>query len=308
MMRLLFAFSLFASLLASSSHVAAELRVVCTISDYCSLVQQIGGDRVTVRALSAVGQDPHYLDPKPSFVVDLHRADLLISNGLELEIGWLPSVVVQARNPKIQNGQSGRFVVAEHISDLLGVPTTAVDRSQGDVHPGGNPHFYHDPDRMARLVPALVERMVRLRPEDKAVFERNGSSLESDLREMVQRIRARFAALPRTQRRVVAYHKSLAYLFATLGLQAVATLEPKPGVAPTPGHVATVLATIKRDRIPAIIQEAHYPQKTSVTVAQLGNAKLVVIPGGTRDGQTYLDQVRQTTDAIYRSLQAKETP
>ena len=289
-------------LLFLCSNAWAKLKVVCSIPDYCALTKAIGGDRVQVQSLTIVGQDPHYVEPKPSFVMHLYRADMLISNGLGLEIGWLPKLVVQARNATIQEGGAGRLVVANHVQRLLEVPTGRVERSQGDVHPGGNPHFYQDPVRMTALIPVFVSKLSRLSPKDGGVFQKNGRQLTTQLNALMDETRARFGRLSPAQRQVVTYHKSLSYLLASLGLKAAIYIEPKPGVAPTPSHAARVLSAIKRQSLKAIVQESYYPQKTSATLAKIARVGLVVIPGGTRANQTYLIQARATINSIYQGL------
>ena len=287
-----------------SSNAWANLNVVCSVSDYCALAKSIGGDKVKVQSFTLVGQDPHYVEAKPSFVMHLYRADLLISNGLELEIGWLPKLVLQARNASIQKGGEGRLVVADHINRVLEIPTTKVDRSQGDVHPGGNPHFYHDPIRMTALIPVIAAKLARLSPKNEAVFQANARAAVAELNGLMKETRSRFQRLSKAQRQIVTYHKSLTYLLDSLGLHASAYVEPKPGVSPTPSHAARVLSTIKRQSIKAIVQESHYPQKTSATLAKIGRIRLVVIPGGTRPNQTYVEQVRATIHSIYQGLTA----
>ncbi len=243
-----------------STNASAKLNVVCTLSDYCALAKSVGGEHVEVQAFAKVGQDPHYVDPKPSFIIKLHRADLLISNGLELEIGWLPTLVLQARNRSVQKGGAGRLIAGDFINSILEVPTTKVDRSQGDVHPSGNPHLNHDPVRMAVLTPVIAEYLSRLSPKDEAVFQANARTVVAELNALIATSKKRFAALPKVQQQVVTYHKSLSYLLESLGLKAAMYVEPKPGISPTPRHTARVLSTMKHKSIPLIIQESHLPK------------------------------------------------
>ena len=295
---------LFTSLLmiALSTNASAKLSVVCTLSDYCALAKAVGGEHVKVQSFAKVGEDPHYVDPKPSFIIKLHQADLLISNGLELEIGWLPTLVLQARNRSVQKGEPGRLIAGDVIDTILEVPTTKVDRSQGDVHPSGNPHLNHDPARMAVLTPVIAQYLSRLSPKNEAVFMANARTVAGELEALIAKSKQRFAALPTVKKQVVTYHKSLSYLLDSLGLKAAMYVEPKPGVAPTPRHTARVLSTMKRNAIPIIVQESHYPQKTSSTLAKIARARLVVIPGGTRSNQTYLENAQATIDSIYAGL------
>ena len=301
----LFKIALWVVVMFSTTMAWAKVNVVSTLPDYGALVQMLGGDHVNVRSLSSPLEDPHYVDAKPSFIVALNRADLVIANGLELEIGWLPNLIDQSRNPGIQLGQPGFFEVAAFVPDLLEVVRGSLDRSMGDIHPGGNPHYYHDPRRMGVLLPALAKRLIALDPTNRAEYEQNLKQAQAEFTAFVKEIRLKFAKLPPEQRRVVAYHKSLSYLLDTLGVTVVAHLEPKPGVAPTPGHVAKILSLMKRENIGIIIHEEHYPAKTSETLAKLVGGRVVKMVGGTQEGETYLTHIRKITDNLYKALARK---
>ncbi len=285
----------------------AKVEVVSTLPDYGAIVRAIGGEHVNVRVLSSPLEDPHYVDAKPSFIVALNRADLLIFNGLELEIGWLPNLIIQSRNSEIQPGQAGSLEVARFVNRLIDVPRGAVDRSMGDIHAGGNPHFHHDPSRMMELLPIIAQRLIQLDPVNKRTYQDNLARTQAQFKELLDQARSLFANLSVSQRQVVAYHKSFGYLFETLGLEVKAYLEPKPGVAPTPAHVAKVLALMKREKIGVIVQEAHYPSRTSATVAKLAQAKMVQVVGGTQEGETYLEHVRDMMTRIYQAISGENS-
>lgn len=282
---------------------AAKVRVVTTLPDLAAIVSEVGGDHVQVTALASPRQDPHYVDAKPSLLVPLSRADLFIINGVELEVGWVPPLQVGSRNPRIQRGQPGFFEAAEHVT-LMGVEQGRVDRSMGDVHPGGNPHFTFDPRAAAQLATALGERLGRIDPANAVRFRSNAARFVESLRALTEAERARFHALATERRRVVSYHDSLPYLFDWLGITAVEHVEPRPGVPPDPGHVARVLAVIKKQNARAIVQEEYYPAKTSKTLARLGGAQMVVLPGNTRfaSGEAYIDHIKAVTEALYVAL------
>ena len=289
---------LYAGILMIASPALATLKVVTTLPDYGALIRVLGGQHVQVRVLASPFEDPHYVEAKPSFIVALNRADLLITNGLEQEIGWLPPLLVQARNPKIQPGQAGFLEIARLITNRLDLPLGTIDRSMGDIHAGGNPHFYYDPVRMASILPTLTARLVHLDPEHKADFEKNLLTQQEKFTVFIKRLKTTFGGLSEQRRQVVVYHRSLSYLFETLGFKAVAYLEPKPGIPPTPSHVAKVLGLMKRRGIKTIIQEAHYPSKTGQTLAKLVGGKLIVIAGGTKEGQTYLAHLEEITTQL----------
>ena len=288
--------------LLAGTPAAAELRIVATVPDLAALASEVGGDLVRVTTLTGPHQDPHFVDPRPSLMVKLHQADLLVFNGLDLEIGWLPTLTVGARNAAIHAGGSGHLDASSVIRPLE-VPER-VDRAQGDVHAGGNPHYLRDPRAGAAVARAIGERLANLDPDHAATFRAAGERVAADLVRLADEQGRRFRALPADKRAVVPYHRSLVYLREWLGLSAPIAVEPLPGIAPTPSHVARVLGLMKANGPRVIVQESYYPRKTSETLARLGNARLVVLPGGTdlEAGKRYIDTVRETADALHAAL------
>ncbi len=281
---------------------AAPLQVVATLPSLAAIAKEVGGPLVQVEALTSPHQDPHYADAKPSLIVTLNRADAVIVNGLELEVGWLPPLLQQARNGKIQKGTPGYIDAAASVQ-LLGVPKGVIDRAMGDVHPGGNPHFLIDPRAGARVAVAIGQGLGRLDAAHAATYQQNAAALAQKLTALAKAETARFAQLPPARRTLVAYHDSLLYLVDWLGLRQIATLEPRPGIAPNPQHVAEVLQQMKAAAVPVIAQEAFYPENTSKTVSKLAGAKLVSLPGGARfPTETYEDHVRGLAQALYSAL------
>ncbi len=288
-------------LLLLVSPAAAKLKVVVTLADLGALATEVGGATVEVTALVAPTQDPHAVDPRPSFVLALHAADLLVVNGLELEAAWLDGLLVQARNPSIQKGSSG-YIDASTVVKRLEVPAT-VDRRQGDIHPGGNPHFLLDPRAVAAVGGLLAERFAAADPAQAAGFRERARSLEARLLAMSAREQARFAALPVEKRRVVVYHQSLTYLFDWLDLTQVATVEPKPGISPDPAHTARVLQAMKGGGVRVILQEAYYPANISETLVKLVRGQVVRLPGGARDGQSNEARLQAVADQVFAAIQ-----
>ncbi|MDP6944808.1 MAG: metal ABC transporter substrate-binding protein [Myxococcota bacterium] len=280
----------------------ATIQVVTTTSDLAALVSEVGGDAVSVKALAAADQDPHYVDPRPSLVVALARADLLIVNGLGLEIGWLPPLQVNARNAAVQVGGAGYFDASKHVR-LLEVSHSA-DRAMGDIHPGGNPHFLFDPRAGALLAKAIGERLVTLAPESARDFRANARRVASELGALAVQESKRFKALGPDKLRAVTYHRSLVYLLDWLGIARPINVEPKPGVAPSPSHVAKVLATMRSQQIRTILQERFYPTKTSKTLARLAKGQVVILSGGTnfRAGERYIERLQKIAGAIHVAL------
>lgn len=282
---------------------AKKVKIVATLPDLAAIAKEVGGDLTDVEALSAPNQDPHYVDPRPSLIVSLSKADLLIANGLELEHAWLEPLQVSARNQEIIVGGRG-FLDASQFVQLLQVPRQKIDRSMGDMHPGGNPHFTFDPRAAATIAEAIGQRLSAINPENAAKFQANAAAFSQQLKKFAAEQTARFAQLPEAKRRVVSYHLSLTYLYDWLGLSEIITVEPKPGIPPDPGHVARVLQTMRAREVKVIAQEEFYPTSVSDKLAGLAPAKLVVLPGGTRfsKGEKYIDHVKQLADLLHDAL------
>lgn len=274
------------------------LNVVATTSDLAAIAREVGGPDVTVHAIASSSQDPHYVDAKPSIALALNKADLLLVNGVELEVGWLPSLIKTARNAKVLPGAPGYFDASTSVRLLEVVAKT--DRAKGDIHPGGNPHFLHDPRAAADVAVALGTRMASVDPTHAQAYQLRALAFAQSARAKADAWRAKFEALK--HRKVVAYHGSLPYLFDWLGLELLVTVEPKPGVQPNPGHVAKVLQLMRQSRVSVVVQETYYPSKTSSTLAQMAKGTVVVIPGGTTEQQTYLERVDATAGGIYEAL------
>ncbi len=291
------------SLLALAPDAAARLSVVATVPDLAALARDVGGEHVDVVSLAGPDQDPHYVDPRPSYMVMLRKADLLLLVGLELEVGWLPNLVVGARNGAIQPGEPGHFDASRFVRKL-GVPDR-VDRAEGDIHPGGNPHYVFDPREMAKVALALGARLGALQPERAGHFRGRAEEVSRALETLARRERERFARLPSSSRRFVAYHESLPYIVDWLGLEQVATMEPKPGVRPAPGRVHTVMKTMEATGVRVILQESYYPARLSKTVAKLvSGGRVVKLAGGTdfEGGQTYDQRVTNLAERIHAAL------
>lgn len=288
-------------LMAVSAH--ATLRVVATTPDLAALVAEVGGEHVTVTSMSRPNQDPHYVDPKPSLVITLARADMLVFNGLDLEIGWLPPLRANSRNRVVQKGGVGDFDASRHIQPLD--VHLESNRAMGDIHPGGNPHFLYDARNGAKIATALGAKLAELAPAQRAFFLQNAKTLANKLMTLAKEETARFAALGPKQRRVVTYHRSLVYLIDWLDLERPISIELRPGVAPSPAHVARVLGTMRSQNVRTILQERFYPTKTSETLARMAEAKVLLISGGASfhdKGELYSARIRRMTEEIYVTL------
>jgi zinc/manganese transport system substrate-binding protein len=265
----------FVALLALGGTAQAKLRVVTTIETFADLAKRVGGDRVEVQPLSHGYMDPHFVEPKPSLVLALNRADLLVHVGLELEIGWLPPLVLGARNDRIQIGATGNLDASTGIP-VLDVPAYKVDRSMGDIHPSGNPHYWVPPENAVIVAREIEQRLVALDPSGKEAYERNLQGFES----AVTARRAQWEKQAASLRglKVVTYHKSWSYLSKWLGLVEVGYLEPKPGIPPSPSHVAALIAMMRQEAVKLLLMESFYPRNTAELVTQKSGAHLVVLP------------------------------
>lgn len=290
-------------LLSSGADAEAALRVVTTLPDLAAIAAEVGGDEVRVEAIAAPSEDPHFVDPRPSHLVTLSRADVLIINGLGLEEGWLPPLQTQARNRDIQVGASGFVDASTLVSNLIDTDRV-VDRAMGDVHPGGNPHFTFDPRAARDVAAGLAALFSRLDAANATTYEANLASFTAELDAIISARAARFEALSSERRRAVVYHDSLPYLLDWLDFSQVDTVEPVPGVPPDPARVAEVVQMMRASSVPLLVQEQYYPSNTSQRVAELAGATLVVIAGGTDfdGGETYTEHVGAIADALYEAV------
>jgi zinc/manganese transport system substrate-binding protein len=255
----------------------AQLHVIATTPDLAAVAKVIGGKHAEVSALSLPTQDPHWVDARPHLALDLARADMLIAVGLGLEVGWLPVLQTGSRNSKVGNGGAGYLEVASAVN-LLEVPQGKVDRSMGDIHPGGNPHFMLDPRRAALVADAIAKRMSSLDPAHTTDFTSNANSFKQQLNQARARWEQTLASLRGTK--VITYHRSLEYLADWLGFKIIAQLEEKPGIPPNPRHVTEVLLQARSEGVKLILQEAWFPVAMSEMLAERSSAKLVRLAGG----------------------------
>jgi zinc/manganese transport system substrate-binding protein len=284
------------------TRAAAAVKVVTTTEGLAALVREVGGDRVVVQSLSRGVQDPHFVDPNPMLAVRLRQAELLVDVGLDLEIGWLPPLVNQSRNGDIQPNGPRRLTAARFVH-VLDVPKGPVDRSMGDIHPAGNPHFLVDPRAALAVTRAIAEKLAQLDPANAAHFTARSAEFGRRIEKDVARWKAALA--PLRGRPVVGHHQTLSYLLDWTGLRAVAYLEPKPGVPPPPSHLAEVVQIVKAEGVKGILIESYYDPKSAELVARHTGARVVVIPGdvgGARGAATYPEYlellVKLVTEAI----------
>ncbi len=273
--------SLFLTLvLVDSAH--AKLSVVCTTPDIASIVFALTGDRAEIATLAKPTEDPHFVDAKPSFILKLNKADVLLEGGAELESGWLAPLLESARNPKLAAGSPGRVSCAAGI-ELLDVPTT-LDRSRGDVHSKGNPHYLVDPMNALKVAHTVAGALSQLDPMNASFYEARLGQFKSRLESKMVEWEAALA--PYKDQQLVAYHNTWQYFARRFGLKSELFLEPKPGIPPTPTHLAGVVAKMKAAQVRVIAVEPYQSRKTAERVAAQVGAVVVVdvaqYPGGVK--------------------------
>lgn len=272
------------------SMALGQVKVVATLPTLGALAREVGGSDITVEVLARPGEDPHFVDPRPDFVLKLSRADLLIHNGMELEIGWLPALQKNARNARVQANGEGVLDTSTFIQPLE-VPMGKVDRSDGDVHAQGNPHYLYSLDNAIAVADGIAQKLSSIDPSHAENYRQRLATFKRAASETGQKWKSKFAALDARGRRIVGYHASLVYLCTWLGLEQVATVEPKPGVSPSPSHVAKLVAQLKTSPVGAVVQETYHPRGTSEKIAQMSGAKWVIFSPGPQDDEPYLEYI-----------------
>jgi ABC-type Zn uptake system ZnuABC Zn-binding protein ZnuA len=272
---------------AAARPAGAAITVVTTTSDLAAIATEVGGDRIKVTALAKGYQDPHFVEAKPSFVLLLNKAQLLIVIGKELEIAWLPPLVTQSRNPRIQPGAEG-YLDASQGAKILDRPTGAVTRAMGDVHPEGNPHYWLDPANGLTIARAIQARLSAIDPANAAIYKQRTDDFETRLGAAVQKWKAALAPYKGTK--VVTYHRSWTNFADAFGLDVIGFVEPKPGIPPTPQHTLDVINAMKAQNVKVILVEPYFDSKTPNSIASATGGKVLVMPpsvGGVPDAGDY---------------------
>jgi ABC-type Zn uptake system ZnuABC Zn-binding protein ZnuA len=277
-----------AALGALGAPAGAAVNVMASTEDLADLARQVGGDKVKVESISRGYQDPHFVEAKPSFILKLVRADLLVVVGRELEIGWLPPLIQQSRNAKIQVGAEG-YLDASLTAKILEIPTTQITRAMGDVHPLGNPHFWLDPGNGRRVAKAIVDKLSRMAPADAAYFASRYADFDKRLAEAEKRWDAQMA--PYKGLKIVTYHRSWPNFADRFGLDVIGYVEPRPGIPPSPGHTFELIAEMKRQGVKILLVEPYFDLKTPQSIGRETGAKVLVMPpsvGGEKEITDYI--------------------
>ena len=293
-------------LVGTMSHAQGTLRVVTSTEDLASIAREVGGDRVDVTALARGYQDPHFVDPKPSFILAMNRADLYIAVGRDLELGWLPPLLTSSRNAKVQPGAIG-YLDASRSVRILEIPTGQITRAMGDVHPLGNPHYWLEPGNGRLIAAAVRDKLSELLPADAASFAQRYDDFDRRLSTAEQRWDA--VMEPYRGAKVVTYHRSWPNFMERFGLEVIGYVEPKPGIPPSPLHTIQLIEEMKRDAATLIVVEPYFNLRTpEAIVNQLtGGRVLVLAPsvGGVDEVTDYIQlfdyNVNLLADALRQS-------
>lgn len=266
----------------------AKVRVVTSLSTFADLAREVGGDDVEVIALSKGTQDPHFVDPKPDLALKLNRADLLIHNGLSLEVGWLPVLVTGARNAKVLPAATGHLD-ASTVVDIKGIPQGKIDRTMGDVHPGGNPHYMLDPGNGIVVSQAIAAKLKIIDPSHAKQYDERTAAYVKKLRTKITQWKTALAPYKGTS--IVPYHDSWLYFTEWAALHEAGFVEPKPGIVPSPQHVSALVARIKDKKVKLVIAQTYYPHDMAELVAQKAGAMFLELPsdvGAEQGAETYI--------------------
>jgi zinc/manganese transport system substrate-binding protein len=306
----MFAVVLAAAFLVAASgplpaYPASKLSIVTATTDLAALAQEVGGDRIEVESIARGYQDPHFVEAKPSFLLKLRRADLLIVVGLQLEIGWLPPLITQSGNPKIQGPGAPGYLDASQFAQILEIPTSQVTRAMGDVHPLGNPHYWLDPENGRRIARGIMEKLSQMQPENAAYFQQRFQDFDQRVQQGEQRWEA--AMKPYRGRKVVTYHRSWPNFAERFGLDVVNYVEPRPGIPPSPAHTVELIQEMRRDNVKVILVEPYFDLKTPNAVARETGAQVVVLMpsvGGEKEVTDYFKLFDYDIALLTKAFQA----
>ena len=290
-------------LVGTAASAQSRLRVVTSTEDLASITREVGGDRVDVVALARGYQDPHFVDPKPSFILAVNRADLYVAVGRDLELGWLPPLLTSSRNARVQPGASGYLDASRNVH-ILEIPTGQITRAMGDVHPLGNPHYWLEPGNGRLIAQAVRDKLSELSPADAASFAERYDDFDERLSAAETRWDAVMA--PYKGAKLVTYHRSWPNFMAHFGLEVVGYVEPKPGIPPSPLHTLQLIEEMKRDGVRLIVVEPYFSLRTSEAIVnQLTVGKVLVLApsvGGVEEATDYIQLFEYNVELLADAL------
>jgi zinc/manganese transport system substrate-binding protein len=275
-----------ALLTAGAASAQGKLNVIATTEDLASIAREVGGDKATVDSIAKGYQDPHFVEAKPSFILKLQKADVLIVVGKELEIGWLPPLIQQSRNSKVQVGADGYLDASLH-AQILEIPQGQITRAMGDVHPLGNPHYWLDPENGKVIARDVAAKFSQFRPNDRAYFEQRQADFSGRLDAALKRWQSQMAPFKGTK--VVTYHRSFPNFAERFGLDVIGYVEPRPGIPPSPSHTLELIQEMKRQQVKVILMEPYFDQKTPNAIGSQTGAQVLVMPPSVGGDKTVTD-------------------
>jgi ABC-type Zn uptake system ZnuABC Zn-binding protein ZnuA len=291
-----------AILVVSPAPLAAEtLKVAASTLDMADIAEQIGGDKVEVYAISTGKYDLHFFDPRPSQVMKLRKADVLIVGGLDVDV-WIEALIEASRNPRIRFGGVGYVDPSDGVQPIQ-VPKGRIDGAMGDVHPYGNPHYWVTRENLKIVIENIAEGLCRASPENAALFQRNKAAYLERVGEVFDGLHARLAPFKGTK--VIQYHQSWDYFCSEFGLAIVGSLEPKPGIPPSASHLDELVSLARREGVKLMLAEPYYPKRPVEFVARETGAKALRLPfyaGGQEGVDGFLDNLSHNVDQIVEAL------
>ncbi|MGD1048222.1 MAG: metal ABC transporter substrate-binding protein [Candidatus Krumholzibacteriaceae bacterium] len=293
------------AIILTAAPAYADLRVATSLTDLASVAESVGGKHVTVISLCKGYEDPHFVPAKPSLMKAIQNADVFVSVGLELDGGWLPLVLPGSRNPKIQPGTAG-FVDASEGVDVLEKPSGTVSRAEGDVHPLGNPHYYLDPKNLEIVAGHLAAVFSALDPANATDYSANAKAFGERMEEALARWQAELA--PYKGASVVTFHRNFVYFAERFGLKLFGNVEPKPGIPPTPRHIAELAEAMRQAGVRVVLYQPYYDADASRDVAGKAGGVAVEIPtevGGTPDATDVLSKFDGIVSSLVKALSNK---
>ena len=285
---------------------AKKLNIITATTDMASLTQEVGGDRVNVESIAKGYQDPHFVEAKPSFLLKLRNADLLVVVGLQLEIGWLPPLITQSGNPRIQVGAPG-YLDASQFAEILEVPQGQITRAMGDVHPLGNPHYWLDPDNGRRIARGIANKLAEMDAGDAGYFQQRFQDFDQRLTAAEQKWDAEMK--PYRGRKIVTYHRSFPNFANHYGLDVIDYVEPRPGIPPTPSHTLALIGLMKRENCKVVLVEPYFDLKTPQSIGRETGAQVVVyLPsvGGEKGVDDYFKLFDYDIDLLTKAFNASK--
>lgn len=294
--------SLFVMLSFNMSHAKGKIRVLTTSTDLKSIAEYVGGDRVEVKSIATGAEDLHFVDAKPSFILQAQKTDLFVVVGLEMEVGWAPSIIDGARNPKIRPGNDG-YVDASAGCSILEKPAGKVDRSMGDIHPYGNPHYWLDPANGKVIAGNIARALEKISPADTAYFENNKDAFKKKIDEKLKAWQEKMK--PYKGAKIVTYHRSFPNFAHRFGLDVIEYMEPKPGIPPSPSHLAKLILKMKKENVKLIMVEPYLNLRAAKVVAGKTSATVLSAPpsvGGVKDVKDYFELFDYLVDNISKIL------